>query len=145
MKRKWTVLLIVMTIVTSTAPAFAEITQSDVVVIDVALIRPVGIVSVVVGTALFILSLPVSIPSGSVGIVADRLVKDSFEYTFIRPVGNFDYELGTWGKKALSSSENSGPAGPKRRCDADFGEIFSEPVWGCQRIRPRGAPVAAAA
>ena len=109
MKRKWTVLLMVMAIITSAAPACAEITQSDVVVIDVALIRPVGIVSVVVGTALFILSLPVSIPSGSVGTAANSLVKDSFEYTFIRPVGDFDYELGTWGKKAPSSSENSSP------------------------------------
>lgn len=112
MKRKWTVLLIVMVmvIVTSAAPASADITQSDLVVLDVALIRPVGIVSVVVGTALFILSLPVSIPSGSVGTVANSLVKDSFEYTFIRPVGNFDYELGTWGKEAPPSSENSGAA-----------------------------------
>lgn len=55
-------------------------------------------------------ALPVSIPSGSVGIVADRLVKDSFEYTFNRPVGDFDYELGAWGKEAPPSSENSGPA-----------------------------------
>lgn len=55
-------------------------------------------------------ALPVSIPGSSVGIVADRLVKDSFEYTFIRPVGDFDYEPGTWGKEAPPSSENSGPA-----------------------------------
>ena len=44
---------------------------------------------------------------GSVGAVAKSLVKDSFEYTFIRPVGNFDYELGTWGKEAPPISENS--------------------------------------
>lgn len=108
MKRKWTALLTALVIITSAAPAYAEITQSDLVVLDVALIRPVGIVSVVVGTALFILSLPVSIPSGSVGAAANSLVKDSFEYTFIRPVGDFDYELGTWGKEAPPSSESSG-------------------------------------
>ena len=110
MKRKWTALLVALVIITSAAPAYAEITQSDLVVLDVALIRPVGIVSVVVGTALFILSLPVSIPSGSVGTAANSLVKDSFEYTFIRPVGDFDYELGTWGKEAPPSSESSGAA-----------------------------------
>lgn len=107
MKRKWTALLAAMVICISAVPACAEVTQSDLVVLDVALIRPVGIVSVAVGTALFIVSLPVSIPSGSVGAVAKSLVKDSFEYTFIRPVGNFDYELGTWGKEAPPISENS--------------------------------------
>ena len=110
MKRKWAVLLVVTAIAAGAGPARAEITQSDLVVLDVALIRPVGIVSVVVGTALFILSLPVSIPSGSVGTAANSLVKDSFEYTFIRPVGDFDYELGTWGKEAPPSSESSGAA-----------------------------------
>ncbi|MDD4092609.1 MAG: hypothetical protein PHQ63_08605 [Smithellaceae bacterium] len=110
MKRKWIVLLAAMVIFISAVPARADITQSDLVVLDVALIRPVGIVSVVVGTALFILSLPVSIPSGSVGTVANSLVKESFEYTFIRPIGDFDYELGTWGKEAPPSPENSGAA-----------------------------------
>lgn len=108
MKRKWIVLLAAMVIFISAATACAEVTQSDLVVLDVALIRPVGIVSVAIGTALFIVSLPVSIPSGSVGTAANRLVKDSFEYTFIRPVGDFDYELGTWGKEAPPSSENAG-------------------------------------
>ncbi|GEM_PF-93634 len=108
MKRKWTALFAAMVIFIGAVPAHAEVMQSDLVVLDVALIRPVGIVSVVVGTALFIVSLPVSVPSGSVGTVAKSLVKDSFEYTFIRPVGDFDYELGTWGKEAPPTSENPG-------------------------------------
>jgi len=45
---------------------------------------------------LFVVALPVSLPSRSVGNVGQRLVLDPVEFTFIRPVGNFDYRLGAW-------------------------------------------------
>jgi len=45
---------------------------------------------------LFIVALPVALPSGSIAQVGRKLVLDPVEFTFVRPVGDFDYKLGTW-------------------------------------------------
>jgi len=61
---------------------------------DVLFARPVGLVSIVAGTAMFIVSLPFAIPSGSVETAGRLLVADPFRYTFERPLGDFDYRVG---------------------------------------------------
>lgn len=55
--------------------------------LDVAFLRPIGLFATVLGTAVFVISLPVSIPTGSADKAADKLVFAPFNYTFKRPLG----------------------------------------------------------
>ena len=57
---------------------------------DLLLVRPLGLVSTVAGTGIFILSLPFTLISGSVGTAADKLVADPAVFTFDRPLGEFE-------------------------------------------------------
>lgn len=56
---------------------------------DFLFARPVGIVSVVVGSALFIVSLPFSALGGNVKDASRKLVIDPINFTFKRPLGEF--------------------------------------------------------
>lgn len=58
--------------------------------VDLLVLRPAGLVSTVVGSAIFVLGLPFTIPSGSVGESACELVKRPAAYTFSRPLGELD-------------------------------------------------------
>ena len=72
--------------------------SSGAMMIDV----PVRILSLglsVVSTAFFIVALPFTLSSGSTGDAWETLVEEPFEFTFIRPLGQFD----DW--KTTSSSE----------------------------------------
>jgi hypothetical protein len=60
-------------------------------VADLVIVRPVGLVASVLGTAGFVISLPFTLLSGSVGDSAHELVGKPFEYTFARPLGDFDH------------------------------------------------------
>ncbi len=55
--------------------------------IDMVLARPIGLLSVIGGSVLFVVSLPFTIPSGSMDAAADELVKKPINYTFKRPLG----------------------------------------------------------
>lgn len=57
---------------------------------DVLIVRPLGVVATVVGTAIFIVSLPFSAPAGSIGKVAEELVLTPARFTFKRPIGDFN-------------------------------------------------------
>ena len=65
--------------------------SSTAVVYDVLLMRPLGLVATTVGTAMFIVALPFTIPSRSVKVAADKLVVAPFNFTFRRPIGDMDY------------------------------------------------------
>jgi len=56
---------------------------------DFLFARPIGIVSVVAGAAIFIVSLPFSALGGNVKDAAQKLVKDPINFTFKRPLGEF--------------------------------------------------------
>ena len=58
-------------------------------IVDLVLLRPLGLVSTVVGSALTVVALPFTIPSGSVGDSAHALIVKPAEYTFNRPLGDF--------------------------------------------------------
>lgn len=58
--------------------------------VDVVVMRPLGLVATVVGTALTIVALPFTIPTGSVGDSAREMIVKPAEYTFKRPLGQFD-------------------------------------------------------
>ena len=95
MKKTSIALLVVCALLASTAQAFAEPPHDGMAIAaDVLFARPVGLVSIVAGTALFIVSLPFAIPSGSVETAGRLLVADPFTYTFERPLGDFDYKVG---------------------------------------------------
>ena len=60
------------------------------IVSDVFVIRPAYFVGTVLGSAVFIVALPVAAITGSVKQNADTLVVQPGKMTFTRPVGDFD-------------------------------------------------------
>jgi hypothetical protein len=65
-----------------------EITGS-MMVADFLLMRPVGFVATIIGTALFALSLPFSGPGGNLQSAADLMVIAPARFTFHRALGDF--------------------------------------------------------
>jgi hypothetical protein len=59
-------------------------------VVDIVIMRPLGLAATVIGTALTIVALPFTIPTGSVGDSARELIVKPAQYTFKRPLGKFD-------------------------------------------------------
>src|SRR6185503_21281161 len=57
--------------------------------IDAAVGRPLGLFSMVLGTAAFVVSLPFTITSHSTDEAAKTLVRGPTTYTFKRPLGRF--------------------------------------------------------
>src|SRR5512139_1199873 len=58
-------------------------------VVDVVLVRPLGLAATLVGAVLTVVALPFTIPSGSVEASARELIVRPAEYTFTRPLGDF--------------------------------------------------------
>jgi ABC-type Fe3+ transport system permease subunit len=56
---------------------------------DFLVIRPIGIAGTVLGSALFLLSLPFSAAGKNVGQTARTLVVTPAKFTFTRPLGKF--------------------------------------------------------
>lgn len=56
---------------------------------DVTLVRPGCFVATVIGTACFIIALPIAAMSQSVSKTADTLVVVPAQATFTRPIGDF--------------------------------------------------------
>lgn len=59
-------------------------------VVDVLVVRPLGLVTTAVGAVLTVVALPFTIPSGSVKESAQFMVVEPAEYTFKRPLGEFE-------------------------------------------------------
>jgi len=58
-------------------------------VVDIALVRPVGICATILGSLAFVVALPFSAISGDTRYTYEKLIKDPAVYTFNRPVGFF--------------------------------------------------------
>jgi hypothetical protein len=58
---------------------------------DLLILRPLGLAGLVVGTGVFIISLPFSLLGGNTGEAAQKLVGAPAKYTFLRPLGAEDY------------------------------------------------------
>ena len=56
--------------------------------IDALVWRPVGFCATIMGTGLFIIYLPLSIPGKSVSKSKEKLVVAPFDFTFKRPLGD---------------------------------------------------------
>ena len=90
--KKILLILLVFVILFSAAPAFAASSDIDAIdiVVDVVALRPIGIVSTIFGSAFFVVSLPFAAITNSIDTSFDLLVKDPFEYTFKRPLGDIE-------------------------------------------------------
>lgn len=58
---------------------------------DLIFVRPFSLVGTVVGAAIFVVTLPFTLPSQSAEEAGRALVESPFEYTFNRPLGDFDH------------------------------------------------------
>lgn len=58
---------------------------------DMLLVRPISLVGSAVGAALFIVTLPFTLPTQSTDEAARELLGKPLEYTFNRPLGDFDH------------------------------------------------------
>ena len=86
-----TVLFVLALLLGTVNPAFAAgDTGATSVAIDVIVARPVSLAMTIIGSALFVVSLPVAIPAQSVEKVAHTLVVTPGKDTFTRPLGDFD-------------------------------------------------------
>ena len=56
---------------------------------DLVLLRPLGLVSTVVGSVVHVVGLLFSIPGGNAGETGEILIKEPAKYTFVRPLGDF--------------------------------------------------------
>jgi hypothetical protein len=91
MRKKLIAFLVIFALITAAAPAMAgEIDEADIIA-DALVVRPVSFAAMLVGSVIFVVALPFSIPSGSVGTVGQELVVTPAKYTFVRPMGDFDY------------------------------------------------------
>ena len=57
------------------------------IILDLVILRPVGLVATVAGTVIFVCSLPISLPTGSVGKAFNALMARPASYTFVRTLG----------------------------------------------------------
>jgi len=89
MKRALTIIVIFLFAFTSTL-SFAETDNKDQAMIgDTFIMRPLGIVSTVIGAVVFVVALPYSITGGNVRESGRTLVGAPAKFTFARPVGDF--------------------------------------------------------
>jgi hypothetical protein len=59
--------------------------------IDLVVLRPIGAVVTVIGAAAFVISLPFTVPTGTVGEAGREMVGKPAEYTFNRPLGELHH------------------------------------------------------
>ena len=75
----------------TSTPAFASgDTDATSLVVDVAVARPVTFAMTVVGSVLFVVSLPIAATSGSIDKAANTLVIAPAKDTFTRPLGDLE-------------------------------------------------------
>ncbi|QMU61511.1 MAG: hypothetical protein GKR92_07290 [Gammaproteobacteria bacterium] len=68
---------------------FAESGSAEVMVADAIVARPIGLVATVVGSAVYVVSLPFSILGGNEKQAREKLVTEPTAFTFKRPLGKF--------------------------------------------------------
>ena len=87
--RKMVILLVLFLLFLNSTAAFAESGDGFYAIGDLVIARPLGIASIVIGSAAFIASFPFALTSGSIRNTADVLVGEPFRFTFTRPLGDF--------------------------------------------------------
>ncbi len=86
--RRITACAIMIVMLLSFSAAFAEDTPgAGSIIADVILVRPLGLGTLIVGAAFFVVSLPYGVISGSTDKAENALVIVPFNFTFTRPLG----------------------------------------------------------
>ncbi len=80
------VLIISFLIVNLFSNSFADdqTRRDEMNILDVVLARPLGIVGGIIGTGIFIISLPFTIPTKSVDKAANMFIIEPFKFSFVR-------------------------------------------------------------
>lgn len=73
----------------SYSSGFAESGSAEAMVADALVARPIGLVTTVVGSAVYVVSLPFSLLGGNEKQAREKLVKEPTAFTFARPLGEF--------------------------------------------------------
>lgn len=60
-------------------------------IIDLIVLRPLGLAATVIGGAVYIVSLPFSLAGGNAGQAGRKLVGEPAQFTFVRPLGDFRF------------------------------------------------------
>ena len=63
--------------------------SAEAMVADVIIARPIGLATTVIGSAVYVVSLPFSLLGGNEKQAREKLMKDPIEFTFKRPLGEF--------------------------------------------------------
>ncbi len=74
-------------------PISQKTPDGGIMLADVLLVRPLGMVACVVGLVGTVVAAPFAAAAGNMDEVSQKLVGDPFAYTFERPVGHFPGEL----------------------------------------------------
>jgi len=90
--KKITAVILVLAFLVVSVPVFAGPENDADIARDMAFSRPLGIVAIVCGAALWVVSLPFAAATGSLPQTTETLITNPVKYTFARPVGDFDYE-----------------------------------------------------
>lgn len=67
-----------------------DVPSAGAMAFDLAVVRPVGFITSILGTGIFILSLPIDIISGNISDPAHRLVVEPLQFTFTRDLGQLE-------------------------------------------------------
>jgi hypothetical protein len=93
MKKIVAILLALMIILTSSAVFAKDKPDAGNIIGDMVILRPIGVCTLVIGTAFFIVTLPIAAISQSTKQTAEVLVVDPFKFTFTRPLGEIESGL----------------------------------------------------
>ena len=90
MKTKILILLCAITMGMGNISVSRAANDDDIATItDIALVRPGCFLATILGSAVFVVALPIAAISGSVRRTADTLVVSPAQATFTRPLGDF--------------------------------------------------------
>jgi hypothetical protein len=93
-KRPIVFILVCVFLLTATlSPALAQDSEADSditaasMIGDLFVLRPLGLAATILGTAFFLVTLPITAAVGNTEVAGERLVKDPGKFTFNRPLG----------------------------------------------------------
>ncbi len=90
MKTKCLIAVCALALLAGQSSSYAAKRDPGAIVVDTLLVRPACLVSTIVGSAFFVVALPIAAASGSVQSTKEALVTRPARATFTRPLGDLD-------------------------------------------------------
>jgi len=87
----WLGMILLASMLATPLPAaeFVEPTPDEVAA-DLLFVRPVALGSIIVGSGIFVVGLPFTIPTKNLSLAWRKLVVEPAKYTFTKPLGQLD-------------------------------------------------------